>query len=248
LTLIGWTLAVACIVLTAIAACSTPASSLKDPYPWPSQADIVGAADNGATDNSSYNNSSIHFDSQDSIVGAPVSLSVGRGYYSSHPIDYGSGMGSRTQMVNQDSATSMNHDVDYAHSINGETEFAAFSSSNSRYGPEYAEYAGTDATHMMINENVSEGKISIGVLQGNGKKGTGKSAWKDPDLEIEEEYVGTYHIYKNMTLTSPRSLVQWRDGWLNCCVGGYFDMVWQDRLPVVSADKIFDYSSVAVKH
>ena len=223
LMLIGCTLAVSCIVLTAIAAGLAPADS-------------------------SHNNSSIHFDSQGSIVGAPVSLSVGSGYYSSHPIDYGSGMGSRTQMVNKDSATSMNRDVDHAHSINGETEFAAFSSSNSRYGPEYAEYAGTDATHMMINENVSEGKISIGVLQGNGKKGTGKSAWKDPNLEIEEEYVGTYHIYKNMTLTSPHSLVQWRDGWLNCCIGGYFDTVWQDRLPVVSTDKIFDYNSVAVKH
>jgi len=246
LTLIGWTLAVVCIVLTANTAVSAPANSPGGSYPWPSQADVVGAADNGAADNSSYNNSTIHFDSQSSIVGAPVSLFVGSGYYSSHPIDYGSGMGSRTQMVNKDSATSLSHDVDYAHRIDGETEFAASSSSNSRYGPEYAEYDSTAATHMMINENVSDGKISIGVLQGNGRKGTGTSAWKDPDLEIEEEYVGTYHIYKNMTLTSPDSLVQRRDGWLNCCAGGYFDMAWQDRLPIVSAEKIFDYNSVAV--
>lgn len=211
--------------------------------PWQSPDKVDSAADN-----SSYNNSSIHFDSKNNIISAPISLSVGSGYYSSHPIDYGSGMGSQTQMVNKDTATSMSHDVDYAHRLDGETEFAATSNSIRQYGPEMAEYDSSATTHMMINEDVTDGKVSIGVLQGSGKKGTGTSAWKDPDLEIDEEYVGTYHIYKNMTLTAPYSLLQHGDGWLNCCAEYYFGMDRQDRLPIISANEIFDYNFATVRY
>lgn len=230
------------IVLVLIAMCTISIISII------SIAGASGSISAGAAYiNSSYNNSSIHFNSQNNVVGAPVSLSVGSGYYSSHPIEHSSGAGSRTQMVNKDAATTMNHDVDYAQAIDGETDFAASSANAKSYGPGYTEYEGSATTHMMVNEEVTNGKVSIGVLQGSGKNGAGSSAWKDPDIEIEEEYIGTYHIQKNMTITTPYHVVQWSDGWLNCCSGGYFDMARYDDLPKISADNIFDYNSVAIR-
>ena len=35
-----------------------------------------------------------------------------------------------------------------------------------------------------------------------------KSAWKNPSIEIDEDYWGTYHIEKNMTLEVPYHLIQ----------------------------------------
>jgi hypothetical protein len=230
------------IVLALIAICTISVISII------SNADASGSISaDAAYGNSSYNNSSIHFNSQNNVVGAPVSLSVGSGYYSSHPIEYGSGAGSRTQMVNKDAGTSMSRDVDYAQAIEGETEFAASSGNTKLYGPGYTEYEGSATTHMMVNEEVTNGKVSIGVLQGSGKKGAGSSAWKDPDIEIDEVYIGTYHIQKNMTITTPYRLAQWSDGWLNCCSGSYFDTARYDDLPKISADNIFGYNSVAIR-
>lgn len=243
LALIVWALAAACLIS---AVGSGSPGSLKSraeasgPFPGPVAMDY-------ALDQSSSENSSIHLDSQNNISGAPVSLSVGSGYYLSHPIEYGSGMGSRTQMINKDSATSMSHDVDYAHGIEGETEFGVSSSRNSRDGPGYAEYDGSASIHMMIDENVTDGKINIGVLQGGDGTGPAASARKAPSLEMEEEYVGTYHIHKNMTVTSPHSLMRLGDGWLKCCSGGYFDVLGQDHLPVISADDVFGYDSLAAR-
>jgi hypothetical protein len=238
------------IVLALIAICIvsfiSTISNAGGSLPAYADASVSISAD-AAYSNSSYNNSSIRLTSQNDVVGAPVSLSVGIGYYSSHPIGYGSGAGSRTQMVNKDAATSMSHDVNYAQAIDGETEFAASSGNTKFYGPGYTEYEGSATTHMMVNEEVTNGKVSIGVLQGSGKNGAGSSAWKDPDIEIEEEYIGTYHIQKNMTITTPYHVVQWSDGWLNCCSGGYFDMARYDDLPKISADNIFDYNSVAIR-
>ena len=48
-----------------------------------------------------------------------------------------------------------------------------------------------------------------------------KSALKNPSIEIDEDYWGTYHIEKNMTLEVPYHLIQKSEDWLPCCFGGY---------------------------
>ena len=159
-----------------------------------------------AAENSSYNNSSISFIGQNKIVSSPVDLSVGSGYYSSHPIAIGLGIGSRTELANANSATSMSHEIGFAQEVSGKTEYVVSSSSSQgRY-----ENINSATTHMQIDETVTSGRVHIGVLSGsdssagkNGNSGTDPmiSAWKDPAIEIEEEYIGTYHISKNFAIS-----------------------------------------------
>ena len=91
-------------------------------------------------------------------------------------------------------------------------------------------------TQMKIVEDVTDGKAHIGVLQANENFLGGwaetnpngyidlvakKSAWKNPSIEIDEDYWGTYHIEKNMTLEVPYHLTMKGEDWLPCCFGGY---------------------------
>lgn len=172
---------------------------------------------------------SISFKSQDNVSSAPVSLLAGSGYYSNHPIYYNSGIGSNTQVADLYSSTSMRRDIGFARKVDGETEFFASDSSSSCYGPGYSAVSGTSKAHMRIDENVTDGRVQIGV-----------HAWKNPSLEIDEEYVGTYHIYKNMTLLSSYTL----DAEIfSCCTGCYFGLNGPYQSSQVQADNIFNYKA-----
>jgi hypothetical protein len=107
---------------------------------------------------------------------------------------------------------------------------------------------------MKIDETVTEGKIHIGALQGksgsffgqgNGGTDPMMNAWKDPDLEIDEDYVGNYHISKNMTINSSYDWKASPDSWLSCCLPNDYDIFFRDaryRLPLDGADKVFSYN------
>ncbi len=68
------------------------------------------------------------------------------------------------------------------------------------------------------------------------------NAWKNPSLEMEEDYVGTYHIAKNMTITTSRNDAWKAYYWLDCC-GGYFNNEYYP-LRLISADEVFNYRFV----
>ncbi len=182
----------------------------------------------------SYNSSAISFVSENSISCAPVTLMSGSGYYSSHPFAIGGGIGSRTLLSNSDpnSATSMSHEVSSAQNLSGQREFSAVSRS---MHSEYEDSSYT-TTGMRIDENVMSGKVEIGVLSGG--KG---HAWKEPAIEIEEEYIGTYHIAKKFAINSSFSKIRAFDGWQNCC--GATDVGYEispPRLSLLSADDVFN--------
>lgn len=204
-------------ILLALAATDVAAIASHDPV----SEDLIKG-------NSSYNNSSISFIGQNKIISAPVDLTVGSGYYSSHPIAVGRGIGSRTELANANSATSMSHEVGSAQEVSGRTEYAA--SSRSSQG-EY-ESINFATTHMQIDETVTSGKVHIGVLSGDG------NAWKNPAIEIEEEYIGTYHISKNFTINNSYSKKSFADGWLNCCGASY--IVYPPEPVLLSADDVFN--------
>ena len=193
-------------------------------------------------DNSSYNNSSISFIGQNKITSGPVDLSLGSGYYLSHPIAIGTGIGSRTELANENSATSMSHEVGFAQEVSGKTEYAV--SSSSRQG-QY-ESINSDATQMQIDETVTNGKVHIGVLSGDGFAGRSgnsaadpmSSAWRNPAIEIEEEYIGTYHISKNFAINKSYAQKRFSDGWLNCC-GGSYDIYLPEPV-FITADDVFN--------
>jgi hypothetical protein len=203
--------------------------------------------------NSSYNVSTIRFESQRNITNAPVSLSVGNGYYSSHPIVYNSAIGSQTDVVSKGSAASLHHEVESAKGVRGTTEFVVADSS---YSLDDSEYISTTTTQMNIDETVTEGKIHTGALQGDVSSGLGPAKsgtnplmnpWKDPALEMEENYIGTYYISKNLTINSDYRRKASSDSWLDCCLPGYYDINIRDPqfgLPIVSADEVFSYNFV----
>lgn len=172
----------------------------------------VALASSAAGDAFAGNNSSIYLQSQSNISAAPVSLSVGSGYYSSHPVGYGSGIGSRTQVANGRTATSLDHEVSFGRAIDSKNEFAASETVQSIYGPGYSESWEETTTHMKIDENIVDGKVHIGVLQGSASPG---HAWRDPAVEMDEDYAGTFQIFKNITASSDRQTQA--DDWLLCC-------------------------------
>ena len=194
---------------------------------------------------SSYNRSIISLESQNNDTSTPVSISVGNGYYSSHPVAYDSAISSQTQLVNKGAATSMQHAVESAKGISGSSAYTVRESASIRGGSEYS----SATSQMMIDETVTEGRVHIGALQGGDDSGweTGRdrtgsfmSAWKNPAIEIDEEYIGTYHISKNITFSkSDRRLVR-TDSWLNCCYGNYFDILPPEHVSI-SADDVFSY-------
>lgn len=197
-----------------------------------------------AIENSTFNSSIIRLESQNSNTRAPVSFSVGNGYYSSHPITYASSLGSQTQLVNKGSAASLTHEVQSAQGISGSAEYTV---SERSYRQGNSEYSSSTSAQMRIDETVTDGRVHIGVLQGGeapggeaGRDGWGPmtSAWKNPAIEIDEEYIGTFHISKNITISKSDSRLMSTDSWLSCC-SNYLDFY--PAKPVsISADDVFN--------
>ncbi len=196
----------------------------------------------------------IQFKETNSMVYAPMRIAVGTGYYAANPLDYSSLLKEKTWIKNYRSGTSMHHEVEYAHALDKDLNVLAKETFNFTYDPETI---GFSKTQMNVNEDMTDGKAHIGVLQAaenfatlNTMADDGsisgddvanlKSAWKNPAIEIDEDYWGTYHIEKNMTLEVPYHLIQKKDDWLPCCFGGFADMNPKDSGAFKSAKGIFD--------
>jgi len=208
---------------------------------------------NAYTDYNDFAQDCIQFKEDVSMVYSPMTISVGNGYYAANPIDYSSLLKEKTWVKNYMAGTSMHHEVEYAHAVDKELEITVKDKWNYTYDPEIT---AVGYTQMKINEDVTDGKIHIGVLQANenylSTDGSGrslsngnnlediKSAWKNPSIEIDEDYWGTYHVEKNMTLEVPYYLKQTSDDWLPCCFGGYDSMTTYDKKAFKSAAGIFD--------
>jgi len=193
-------------------------------------------------------NSTISGSSQDGVISAPVLLPVAGSYYSAHPISVGLSGAIRTTLSNAASSTSMSHDVSGSQGIRMSAEYSASSTSiQSDWGSD-----SYSSTHMQIDDNVTRGMVSIGVLSGDGsagRRGIGghegsgmmTSAWKNPAIEIEEEYVGSYHITKNFTINNSYS-TKW--GWAGisgcyACAAGYV-LSPPEPVKFMSADDVFN--------
>lgn len=201
--------------------------------------------------NSSFNSSSIKLNESRKISQAPVIMNIGSGYYSARPISYNSQAGSETWIKNADvatPATSMHHEVNYAQGIDGEMELSGQESSYYQDGY-YSQNSA--AIQMKIDEDVTDGSVHIGVLQGDSDPSAGAeessdplmNAWKNPSLEMGEDYIGTYHIEKNMTITTSQNDAWRGDYWLDCCDGGCLNTEYYP-FRLISADEVFNYRFV----
>jgi hypothetical protein len=193
----------------------------------------------------------IQFKEDVSMVYAPMRIAVGNGYYAANPLEYSSLLKEKTWVKNYRAGTSMHHEVEYAHALDKELNIDVKEKFNYTYDPIWE---GIGYTRMAINEDVTDGKAHIGVLQANTDFSTAnpwvggsldnaakKSAWKNPSVEIDEDYWGTYHIEKNMTLEVPYYKKTVTDDWLPCCFGGYQDPNYPTTyMGLKSAKGIFD--------
>lgn len=205
------------------------------------------------TDYNDFAQNCIQFKEDVAMVYAPMRIAVGTGYYAANPLDYSSLLKEKTWVKNYRAGTSMHHEVEYAHALDKELNIDVKEKFNHTYDPEWV---GIGYTRMTINEDVTDGKAHIGVLQANENFASNDdimdysgaaqsiaakvSAWKNPSIEIDEDYWGTYHIEKNMTLEVPYHLVQKSDDWLPCCFGGFEDMHTSDAKYLKSAAGVFD--------
>lgn len=59
--------------------------------------------------------------------------------------------------------------------------------------------------------------------------GPAMKAWHNPIFVLDEDYLGTYHIKKNLTMYSNEEEEEKEDAWLPCCNGGFSDMNAMER-------------------
>jgi hypothetical protein len=67
------------------------------------------------------------------------------------------------------------------------------------------------------------------------------TSWKNPSIDMDEDYVGAYHIKRHAAIRKVYNPVLNEDEWLPCCFSGFSDISNIDR-NYFSADNIFDCS------
>jgi hypothetical protein len=174
----------------------------------------------------------------------PIVNSSLNGYSSSHPISFYSLIASRTQVLSKGSpGASMHHSVQSAREISGSSEYVA---SERSYQEGDSTRISSNSLGMSIDETVTEGKISIGAFQADqstqdgtdlGSSSKMSNPWRNPALLIEEEYIGTFHISRNMTIKSNYIIQGENYSWLG------HDSVYLSVIPSkpmsISADEVF---------
>jgi hypothetical protein len=208
---------------------------------------------NANSDYNDFDRNCIQFKEDNDLVYAPMRIIVGTGYYAAYPVDYASLIKERTELKNYRAGSSILHEVEYAHALDKELELTGKEQFNYTYDPVKE---GNGFSQIKINEDVTDGKAHIGVLQANtdnakwlgssdltSDKIAKKSAWYEPSIEIDQDYFGTYHIERNLTLNVPYYLKQSSDEWLPCCFGGFASLTGKEQGSLgigKSAKGIFD--------
>ena len=93
---------------------------------------------------------------------------------------------------------------------------------------------------VMLNlESAFTGKGHIGML--NAINATGERHIGVPDIEIDEDYIGTFSLSKKMSQDFTYNWKRQTDDWLPCCSGGWNDMSYTTRKDFgLNANGVFD--------
>lgn len=190
----------------------------------------------------------IALDDDSDMTYSPQAMTVGSRYYAAHPITFNSLLNEHVSMKNRGEFNSISHDVRYAHALDQLLESEADIFNNS----------------INVDENITDGQAYFGVLQLAGiprdelledeeedlsdpddlqeKRALGRAmkAWHEPDLEMDEVYIGSFHIKKGINLYVYEDDYKRVDNWLPCCFGGFSDMTMWDQIEKKSARGVFD--------
>jgi hypothetical protein len=193
--------------------------------------------------------SAILMQEESNAVYSPAAISIGLWYYHSHPLTFNSLLGERAWIKGRDGFNSIQHAVRDARglrkALNIESDSYNVSmrleedliSGRAHLGAlQLAGYPRDEET--MVEESEEEGSEEDG--SGSAVLGAAMRLWHDPLFVLDEDYAGTYHIKKNISL-----YVYWdnnarEDDWLPCCTGGYASMTPADQRYVKFAKGIFD--------
>jgi len=181
----------------------------------------------------------ISFVEQNEMTYSPVAMAYGTGYYAENPIVYNSKLKERTEGKNYDGScyhegVSMVHQIEYASAFVKDigvelTNIDKWPPSGVSSSPK----KGLSSTSMKIEEEITEGTVHVGQLMTDDDHG-----WKNPLIEIDENYAGTFKIAKNMEISTCCSGMKPKKDWLSCCFGGYDGMDDEDKL--WGEEEIFD--------
>jgi len=169
---------------------------------------------------------------QNEMVYAPMAMAYGTGYYAKNPIVYNSKLKEKTWGKNYqpEVETSMHHQIEYASAFVKDVGVDLMCKEEVpvywEYPTDHKRYSstpenGVGLARMRIEEDVTEGVVHVGELVG---------PWKYSMIEIDEDYVGTFSIQKNMEFCATKYTKPVRPDWLSCCIGGYDSMADDDKL------------------
>ena len=167
------------------------------------------------------------------------------GYHSSYAMISSSSLSSRTEILSKGSqAASLHHSIQSAQEISGSSEYR-ISERSVQDGD--SKWISSTTMGMKIDETVTEGKVSMGAFQADlssrdeiGQIAGGKASkpWKDPALEMEEEYTGSFRISRNMTINSSYIIKRGAYSWLGY-ESAYLSFIPSKPISI-SADEVFN--------
>jgi hypothetical protein len=173
-------------------------------------------------------NSVISYTRQYDNVQSPTSFAWGTGYYASNPIGFNSLLKDKTVAKSYQESALMHRQVEYARALKGDIAVEMNCTGAT------VTTDGKGLISMKIDDDVTQGTLHIGELlaQPMNKGGYQVSpkvknqlGWKDNIIEIDNDYIGNFHVQKTMKLEMSKSKSTWADDWLPCCGGGFFDML-----------------------
>lgn len=157
-----------------------------------------------------------------SMVYAPQTMSIGNGYYVTHPVEFNSLLGENAEVKNYASKTSMGQEISHAHGINMDQ---VASVEDDYYDTGVAK--SLSRTLMNLEGDVTDGTASLKMLQGGSRRS--KIASSNPNIDVDQVYTGTFSFATKMNLTVPVYKSVEEDHWLPCCSGGWMDMISYDQ-------------------
>jgi hypothetical protein len=188
---------------------------------------------------------------------SPLVMGIGKSYYNQHPVVFNSLLKEEDWMKNRNRFNSLTHSIDQAHGLNKVLDAQADADTNSmnieedlvdgraHFGVLQLEGIPVDEEPEEEEEESEEEESDDGGSDEDAAEevqvlGLAMKAWKKPLIEIDEDYVGSYHIEKNMTLSTIEEEEEEEDEWLPCCYLGFADLNYADARVFNSAKGIFD--------
>ncbi|MGV8175156.1 MAG: hypothetical protein ACP5OU_05585 [Methanothrix sp.] len=162
-------------------------------------------------------------------IQSPTAFGYGTGWYAANPIGFNSLLKDKNEAKSYQEGASMHRQVEYAHALKGDIAVDINCTAPT------ATEDGKGTLSMKIDDDVTQGALHIGELLNDPKvfnwkigKATTyghKAALKDPIILVDNDYIGNFQVQTAMKMEISKSKPTWREDWLPCCHGGFFDIL-----------------------